>query len=336
MSSLSYSQWHRTLGYSFFAMDIDYIEVRNNQAVGVIEASLCTKNYKKCEGINGVFNRFLRETGGFQLEMAYWVSKWLNVPAFIVCLNPLDFSKEPFDEEGKIQILSLNTGEEITLTLAEYRKFISLLPNTSAYFSQLKLELPELLEKLIKKYPGVEGYPYFKFRHRRANWLETYELRNEEIINKVKREKLRIEPVVAQFPVKCETTFERPATYELIRQSIGFDYMNLEWVEWRKDNKNQLIGRPAALIITAQIDYISEEIFQQQSKKRFIDFKNSDHYTTWRNLADKMSVDWFFVAYSLDENKINDNSRFMVWKGGESEEGNVTSLRGYTKFLMQR
>lgn len=335
MSILAYSEWHRTLGYSFFAMDIDYIEVRDNNAVAVIEASLCTNKFKECEGVNGVFNRFLRETGGFQLDMAYWVSKWLEVPSFIVCLNPLNFSGKSFTGEEKIQVLSLNTGEEVVFTLKEYKKFVSSLPNTSPYFSQHNLELPDLLEKMKLKYPGLQKYPYFKFEKHRKSWNETYRLRNTEIKNQIIKKKLNEEPKSSELPVKGETTYERPATYEAVRSSIGLDYINLEWVEWRKEYKYQPIGRPAALIKTVEIEYINEKEFERLSVQEFTTFKASVDYNTWCNLAKKMCVDWFYVAYSLNEGEINENSRFMVWKGGE-EKGHVTSLKGYTKFLKER
>lgn len=335
MSNLAYSEWHRTLGYSFFAMDIDYIEVRDNNAVAVIEASLCTNKFKECEGADGVFNRFLRETGGFQLDMAYWVSKWLEVPSFIVCLNPNSFSEKSSTGKETIQVLSLNTGEEVIFTLNEYKEFISSLPNTSPHFSQHDIELPDLLEKMILKYPGLASYPYFKFKRHRKSWNETYLQRNTEIKNRITKKKLNEVPENSEFPVKGETTHERPATYEAVRSSIGLDYINLEWVEWRKEYKYQPIGRPAALIKTIEIDYINEKEFKQLSMNEFLTFKTSVEYDTWCNLAQKMCVDWFYVAYSVNEGVINENSRFMVWKGGE-KEGYVTSLQGYTDFLKKR
>jgi len=48
MADLAYSAWHRTLGYSFFAMDVDFVEIRDDKPVAVIEASRCTPNHAWC------------------------------------------------------------------------------------------------------------------------------------------------------------------------------------------------------------------------------------------------------------------------------------------------
>jgi hypothetical protein len=88
--------------------------------VAVIEASECTSSYPTAGGTGGVFNRFLRETGGFQFDVAWWVGKWLGVPSFVVCIG---------DPDNKVHILSLANAYEVSVTNLEYVKFINDLGN---------------------------------------------------------------------------------------------------------------------------------------------------------------------------------------------------------------
>lgn len=331
LSNLAYSRWHRTLGYSYFAMDIDYIEIKNNQPVAIIESSLCTAKISECEGPNGVFNRFLKETGGFQLEMTYWVSKWLNVPAFIVCIKPSDFK-----ENEQLQVLSLDTGENKTMTLKDYELFINGLPDINNFFFGEKLELPKLLEKLVLEYPGIRTYPYFNDGQSKTEWMENYHLRNKEIRERKVREPLSEAPKLNIYPVKSETTNDRPKYYDVIREQINPYFVNLEWVEWRKDSPKQKIGRPAALIKTQLINgELEKKDFETKADEQYCMFKNSDEYIVWCHLSKTMSLDWFFVTYTLDKGEIGGKSLFKVWKNGE-EPGHITSENGYRNFLTRR
>ena len=54
MAVLAYSRWHRTLGYSYFATDVDSAEVRDGQAVAIIESSECTPSYLRCNVVQMV------------------------------------------------------------------------------------------------------------------------------------------------------------------------------------------------------------------------------------------------------------------------------------------
>ena len=148
---ITYNNWHRTLGYSYFAMDIDFIEIRNDKPVAAIETSLCTTALNNPKA---VFNRFLKETNGFQFEVLYWCSKWLDIPAFIVCDDEIGNFKS---NSPVFNILSLNTGESIKLRKKEYIEFLNRLPNYSHYFKGEKLDLPELLEKLKNNYLRESG-----------------------------------------------------------------------------------------------------------------------------------------------------------------------------------
>lgn len=245
---LEYSKWHRTLGYSYFAMDIDYIEIRNNQPVAVIETSICTSSYPNCDGKNGVIDRFLQETGGFQFEVAYWVAKWLNVDAFIVCIDPND-------EKYSFEILNLKNGEFNKLSKSEYMLFLNQLPSINNFFSSKELELPRLLEKLHIKYPGIDKYPYFSSK---SEWNKNFTLRVDEIQNRIPWQRPKVTQRKTNYPVKGETTGERPENYSSFRDNLSLPYFNLEWVEWRKDNPSQKIGRPSAVIKTIPIKDMSE------------------------------------------------------------------------------
>ena len=111
----------------------------------------------RLNGTAGVFNRFLRETGGFQFEVAYWVARWLNVPAYVVCLDPQ--SDDPYYD---IHILSLQNGKSVNTTRQGYTDFIQGLPNNTGLFTGEVLEMPDLLQKLRECYPGISVYPYFQ------------------------------------------------------------------------------------------------------------------------------------------------------------------------------
>src|SRR5699024_7074870 len=103
-------------------------------------------------------------------------------------------------------------------------------------------------------------------------------------------------------------------------EEIGREYINLEWVEWRKDFRSQSIGRPAAIIKTVLItekdnnSILSDALFLNMANEEFGKFKETDEFMVWGNISKKMCVDWFFVAYSLDGKEIGPSSNFKVWK----------------------
>jgi hypothetical protein len=324
MTNLKYSAWHRTLGFSFFAMDVDYIEIRNNMPVAVIESSLCTRRYTSCTGPTGVFNRFLSETGGFQLEMAYWVSRWLRVPAFVVCLESIS------QDETLFHVLCLSNGDANVLNRNEYEDFLRDLPEYSSFFPNTTLELPQLLEKLIQSYPGLVVYPYFRKSVHRDRWMDVYSQRCSEIERRVRRNRLDTVPNTVEEPVKRETTHTRPRDYEEIRSRIDFPYFNLEWVEWRKDYLYQPIGRPAALI-KSQIVECEPDQFIRIADESYALFIQSDESELWNNVSERMCVDWFYVAYLVYEDQLGPH--FKVWNNNRPW---VTTLPRFTDFIKTR
>lgn len=321
MSDILYSLWHRTLGYSYFAMDVDYVEIRNDDPVAVIETSLCTPRFSNCKGEAGVFNRFLRETGGFQFEVTYWVARWLKVPAYLICLDPNDIR-----HLDNIHVLNLNNCETVELTYKDYQKFIKGLPDQKEWFSAISLDLPNLLQKLSESYPGIKVYPYFRDKQR---WLRDYQTRENEISNLIERLKPPIVHNPNNFSVKGETTGDRPRDYDILRNSIDLPYVNINWIEWRKDSANQKIGRPAALVKTERISVSSE--LNVDAIKSYAAFIASQESSWWTNIAKKMLIRWYFVVYTTENNEIG--NKFFVWRSDGANR--VMNERDYKKFLMQ-
>jgi len=318
MIDLSYSMWHRTLGYSYFAMDVDYVEIRNNQPVAVIEASLCTPRYPNCDGPAGVFNRFLRETRGFQFEVAYWTAQWLNVPAYVICLDPN--KNNPFEN---IHILSLKNGSSINTNLQGYYDFIKGLPYPSDFFTSEELKLPYLIEKLRERYPGMGFYPYF--RNKQA-WLNDYRLRRHQILERHIRERPQSNQS-PDLPVKGETTQDRPVAYEKLRSQLNLPYVNINWVEWRKESKEQLIGRPAAIIKTNLLTNPTN--FKDEAESLYNVFINSEEAGWWTIIAEKMLLKWYFVVYTVTNGRIG--NRFYAWRSDRRSK--IMDRKEYSEFI---
>jgi len=298
MSDLIYSLWHRSLGYSYFAMDVDFIEIREDRPMALIEASLCTPSFPSCTGQSGVFNRFLRETSGFQLEMAWWVARWLDVPAYVVCMN---------DPDKKIHILSLVNGKQLVVAEKQYIDFLDKMgkPDNEVErtLCEKPLELPYLLESFVKPFPGVKVYPYFKYREK---WEMDYKQQLEAVENRKPRTLPKIVSTPSGYPVKGETTGERPMDYERLRSSSPYPFISLQWVEWRKDNPAQTIGRPAAILKTISIN--TDLYSFERAQEVFEDFKQSKDAIWWSVCAEKLIVPFYFVVFEAlqSTNKIGD------------------------------
>jgi hypothetical protein len=322
---LTYSAWHRSLGFSYFAMDLDYIEIREDNPVAIIESSLTTPARQT---FDAVINRFLSETGGFQFDVAYWVSLWLNVPVYLICTHPITIEESSLKISEGIKVLNLRTGESVLLGYSEYKDFIESLPDDGKFFNEPVLTLPNLLEKLTEKYPSFNNYPYFNLEYR-GKWLEDYESRLREIREGVKREK----PTsfdTRTLPVKRETTGQRLIDYENLRKTIKLPYLNLNWVEWRKSNRNEKIGRPAAIIKTILISNQTDN-FLELAKQQFQDFSSTDEFNWWNTIAEKMLIPWYFTAYTtLDDGTIGNN--FFVWSSRAQRDWLVDKEQ-YEKFI---
>ncbi len=314
---LEYSLWHRTLGFGFYAMDIDSIEIRDGIPVALIEASICTSGYPSCSGKNGVFNRFLRETGGFQIELAWWVARWLEIPAFVTCIG---------DSSNQISVLSLTNGQMINLSENEYINFIDNIGSTQAYKTLTvdPLQLNELLELLSVLFPGlVSAYPYFKNKEK---WLLEYDTK----LNGIRRRNRRNRPDDVNVPndirVKGETTNARPSDYLAIRSKSKQKYVNIEWVEWRKDRSSDFIGRPAALIRTSQVSSCCS--LKEHSERAEDEFKSTDEYSYWVYLADKMLIPFYSVHFSFEKNI------FYVFKYDNNDtRSRIMNLEEYKHFV---
>lgn len=325
-SELVYSRWHRSLGYSYFAMDIDYVEIRDNKPVAIIEASLCTESFPECDSCNGVFNRFLRETGGFQFDLVYWVSRWLKIPAFLVCMKPLQNN----NLNGKIHILSFSSGESVCVDIDGYKNFIENLPDVSYLVGGEVLELPLLLDKLKNNYPGLKVYPYFK-PDKLQQWQVDYEQRLSEIDGRKKRERPMVQRREELLAVKKETTGQRLRDYENIRKAIGLPYFNLKWVEWRKDDRRQTIGRPAALVKTCAV---KEPVnFESNATQSFELFSLLKECIWWEVVSKSLLVNWYFVSYHTVQNDSLGNE-FIVWRNDRiKKKFNLTEYTGWVKSL---
>ncbi len=287
MAVLAYSRWHRTLGYSYFATDVDSVEVRDGQAVAVIESSECTPSYSRCDDTDGVFNRFLRETGGFQLDVAWWVGKWLGVPAFVACVG---------DPDGRVHVLSLANGQETSVTQQEYVEFIDDLNRKTNVLEQTLTAsakpLEDVLESLRLSYPDVARHPYFK---NNTQWKKDVALRLLQIQNRVARTPPSTPPTTARYPIKGETTGARPDSYWALRSRSKQPYLSIEWVEWRKESMQQTVGRPAALVKTVPMEPTA--LNDEAAVSVFDRFSTKDEFKWWLTCANTLVVPAYLVIY---------------------------------------
>ncbi|HBH7869550.1 TPA: hypothetical protein KDX50_002463 [Vibrio parahaemolyticus] len=290
MKELTYSQWHRTLGFSYFGMDLDFIEVRDNIPIAIIESSETTIKHPSAMGYNGVFSRFLTETGGFQFEVAWWTAKWLDIPALVTCYGEF---------EDKITVLSLQNGLVKTIPLDEYISFLTCMESSihcdliSATIDPF--DLVALLNKLKCQFPKFEKvYPYFKDKEK---WSSDYRLRLDELRKKSERIRPKSQSDKT-FAVKGETTFSRDSKYDVFRRSINLDYFNLNWVEWRKDNYWDKIGRPAAFIKTIMTN--EKDDFFNNARLTYMDFSNSKEHYWWKECSSRSNIP-FYTSVHCDE-----------------------------------
>jgi len=325
MSELIYSAWHRTLGYSYFATDVDFIEVRDNHPIAVIEASICTPGFPTCDGSNGVLNRFLRETGGFQLEVAWWTAKWLNVPAFVICIK---------DPDNLVHILSLVNGEQVSISTADYLSFINEMSKETNTIERTltnnPLELYDLLNKLSAVFPGVGKYPYFA---NKRVWMNDYRQRLKEVANKVARVPPQTVATPPNYPIKGETTGGRPREYQNLRNGSSCDYFSVEWVEWRKDNPGQKIGRPAAILKTIPIDTIKYS--EGEARNVFEGFKQSREFAWWLVTAGVLLVPFYSVVFEAISARNDMGDRFWVWEAINKQNQRLTQFtrQDYARFI---
>ncbi len=326
MAVLAYSRWHRTLGYSYFATDVDSVELRDGQAVAVIESSECTPSYLYCNGTNGVFNRFLRETGGFQLDVAWWVGKWLGVPAFVVCGR---------DPDGRVHVLSLANGRETSVTQQEYVKFIDDLSDGNNALEKTLItnasSLEDVLKSLRSGYPDVARHPYFK---NNIQWKRDTALRLLQMQNRVVRTPPGTPPATPRYPVKGETTGGRPDSYWALRNRSKQPYLNIEWVEWRKDSAQQTVGRPAALIKTVPMEPAA--LNDEAEVGIFDRFSSGDEIKWWLTCAKMLLVPAYLVVYEWQPATDSTGDCFFVFDmatAGSAKQPRKMNEQAYRSFV---
>lgn len=290
-------------------MDVDFIEIRNGLPVAVIEVSLCTPSFSNCKGQQGVFNRFLQETGGFQFELSWWVARWLDIPAFVVCVG---------DPDMHIHILSLRNGQTLSMSIQDYSRFICSVGSNSHRAEQYLLEnalgLDDLVQLLKRDFPGMGRYPYFS-RHK--EWTHDYQIRLHEVRNRLPRQrpKSTIEP--PNFPVKTETTGERPSDYMKMRSRLSGDHFNMQWVEWRKDPHTPAIGRPVAIMKTLSIE--DNRWTDNHIATALTSFAKSAECGWWHECASRMAIRFYFVVYETKERGTIIGNKFKAYTFHDGE-----------------
>jgi len=332
--ALIYSQWHRTLGSSFFAMDLDWIEVRNHTPVALIETSELTPRHPTP---TAVLSRFLAETQGFQFEVLFWVSQWLQIPAFVVC--PHDRSPHP----KALTVLWLNGGQQHTFSADRYRQFLAALPQCAPFFPAAphptatlpSLPIPTLLHQLrTLSHDHFRIYPYF--RHT-TQWLQDYQLRQRQIRHHTRwAPPARLPRVLPFHPVKTETTYHRSAAYAQFRRTLApWPAFTVDWLEWRKESPHHLIGRPAACLRTQWLSPTPTTPLAHAAATAWTTFLHSPEAPWWDTLAQRLAIDWYFVGYTTVPSPQGPpvlGPRVYLWKNGEPLS-HLLSLSQYRAFL---
>lgn len=102
---LSYSAWHRTLKDKCYAMNIDYLEIRNKKIVAIIE--------EKDDRSSGV--------KGWNKDILIQVADALKVQPLVVYHN-LAYEKDK--SKYRFTIVNLKTKHFALANESQYRKFI--------------------------------------------------------------------------------------------------------------------------------------------------------------------------------------------------------------------
>jgi len=229
--------------------------------------------------------------------------------------------------------MSLTNGVNLKMTTKEFTRFINEMGNGTnqheVTLTKSPLSLVDLLEKLSGKFPGIKKYPYFTYKEL---WAKDYALRLNEVTKKIGRTKPLKPNVPPSAPVKQETTGERPDDYIKLRNASSLPYFNLEWVEWRKDNSIQKIGRPSAIIQTLHIE--SKECSNKVAQAKYDIFKKSPEAKWWKACATIMLVPFYFVVFegTISNHKIGDH--FWVWDIMNNPNSfSAYSERQYAEFI---
>jgi len=111
---LSYSQWHKTLSNSCYAMNLDWIEFRNIAGETKIVALIEDKDSRANVGA---------WIGGWKCRVFVKVAKALNVPAYLVLHNCC--MQQSHRQLWKFEIINLiGPMKKTIMDEGEYRRFI--------------------------------------------------------------------------------------------------------------------------------------------------------------------------------------------------------------------
>lgn len=104
---LTYSNWHRTIGEQYPTLDIDFIEVRNNEPVALIEAKY-----------------YLGKLERWHRQIYVKVALALNIPFYFVKHNLNERTKDNLGEWFFIIEDIINQTPPQTLNTEQYRDFL--------------------------------------------------------------------------------------------------------------------------------------------------------------------------------------------------------------------
>jgi len=107
---LSYSQWHRTLSSKCYAMNLDWIEIRGNNIVAIIEE----------KDDRGSLSEWKKE---IFLKIAYA----LDIPAYLTFHNCC--MRDDHKELWKFRVINLKTNEIKIMNEKQYREFLEKINN---------------------------------------------------------------------------------------------------------------------------------------------------------------------------------------------------------------
>lgn len=306
---LRYSQWHRLLGYSFFATDIDFVEFRDKAPVGLIETSTPTPRYSTPED---VLRRFLCEMRGFQFDVAWRVAHRLGVTPYAVVYSNV---KAPWlPPMMQFTALKLSTFETRQFATEDFTDFLVRLPDDSEFFQKKPMELAEVVDLAKKRYPAFgKTYPRYESGSSETIWLRNLSDIETREAKGIPRPQATGMPPIR--PVKGETTGQRDKTYINWRASLPGAWINIDWVEWRKERIADKLGEPVAIVKTCLLERGARELTPTDydaALKRFID-SESRQVELWKLVSSRLRVPAFVVVHDSDILWKPDETRLLVY-----------------------
>ena len=108
---LSYSQWHRTLLPSCYALNLDWVEIRRNKDGGTQIVALLEEKDDRAKPLNE-----------WRKSIFLQIAKALNIPAYIVYHNAC--RRPDHKHLWKFRVQRLSDNDERVLDEPEYRKWL--------------------------------------------------------------------------------------------------------------------------------------------------------------------------------------------------------------------